>query len=324
MEEQNGLWLQWVFSGFSFLLVLGYWCFVGLKWLGNAALSNAIFTAAQASETMNNVNWTASKHTRTYFARVISSLCKLCSEGMQCKPQAWRSLQKYVWPSLKVQLRKNKGVNFCRANCGSWGEVGDVETAGEQWAREREWAPAGWFGALQLQFSSQGWLFSPLILWLQFSHAFFLVEKGLLLWALPVSPRNAPVRFLGKSGRYLLNHVQTVENFEVLIWNKIALKKEDTILGKQKQREGYHPWRPHGRRTNFRNPPCATWWAGFLFPLRSKGSSGPGGGLLETSSCQSQGLQALGAYKGACLQLLRLFSSSAFPGQGCFQPDCHK
>lgn len=247
-------------------------------------------------ETMNNVNWTASKHTRTYFARVISSLCKLCSEGMQSKPQAWRSLQKYVWPSLKVQLQKNKGVNFCRANCGSWGVVGDVETAGEQWAKEREWAPAGWFGALQLQFSSQGWLFSPLILWLQFSHAFFLVEKGLLLGELLVSPRNAPVRFLGKSGRSLLNHIQTVENFEVLIWNKIALKKEDTILGKQKQREGHHPWRPHGRRTNSRNPSCATCELPSSSLLGAKAALGPVGapgdlGLPAPGAAGSRSIQ---------------------------------
>lgn len=29
-----------------------------MKWLGNAALSNAIFTAAQFSETMSIANWT--------------------------------------------------------------------------------------------------------------------------------------------------------------------------------------------------------------------------------------------------------------------------
>lgn len=33
-------------------------CFVWMKWLGNAALSNAIFTAAQFSETMSIANWT--------------------------------------------------------------------------------------------------------------------------------------------------------------------------------------------------------------------------------------------------------------------------
>lgn len=70
----------------------------------------------------------------------------------------------------QIATAKNPGVQALGA--------GGVGMAGERGAREGDRAPAGRFGALQLQFSSEGWLFSHLILWLQFSHEFFLVEKG--------------------------------------------------------------------------------------------------------------------------------------------------
>lgn len=48
---------------------------------------------------------------------------------------------------------------------------------------ERVRAHAERFGALLFQRSSQQWLFSLLILWLQFSLAFFLMERGLLVYS---------------------------------------------------------------------------------------------------------------------------------------------
>lgn len=155
-----------------------YQCLVWMKWPGNTAHLNAIFPATQPSETMSNANWTE-QHWNTLRLTLQDSFPPYVNYAQReyCANHKPGKACKNMCPSLQLQLLKPKGLTFAVQTLGSGGEwgPGDVKMAGEQ---GREWAHAGWFWSLQLQFSSQGWLFSHLNLCLQFSHAFFFVKKG--------------------------------------------------------------------------------------------------------------------------------------------------
>lgn len=117
------------------LVFLLYQCLVWMKWPGNTVHLNAIFPAAQPSETMSNANWTE-QHWNTlrltlqdsfppyvnYAQREYSANHK---PGKACKNMC---------PSLKLQLLKPRGLTFAVQTLGfeeDWG-LGDVEMAGEQ------------------------------------------------------------------------------------------------------------------------------------------------------------------------------------------------
>lgn len=160
------------------LVFLLYQCLVWMKWPGNTAHFNAIFPATQPSETVSNANWTE-QHWNTLRLTLQDSFPPYVNYAQReyCANHKPGKALKTMCPSLQLQLLKPRGLTLAVQTLGSreeWG-LGDVEMAGEQ---GREWAHAGWFGALQLQFSSQGWLLSHLNLCLQFSHTFVFVEKG--------------------------------------------------------------------------------------------------------------------------------------------------
>lgn len=160
------------------LVFLLYQCLVWMKWPGNTAHLNTIFPATQPSETMSNANWTE-QHWNTLRLTLQDSFppyVNYAQREYSANHKPGKACKKYVSLS-PTATAKTKGLSFAVQTLGSgeeWG-LGDAEMAGEQ---GREWAHAGWFGALQLQFSSQEWLFSHLNLCLQFSHAFFFVKKG--------------------------------------------------------------------------------------------------------------------------------------------------
>lgn len=174
-----------------------------MKWLGNAALSNAIFIAAQLSETMSNANWT--EHLNTL--RLISQ----------------DSFPPHVNYAQREYSANHKPGNACEnisgplSNCSCWKPrhltfavrtLGDGEEWGlgmwtRQGSKEHRRESGLMQGDLELcssNLAARGGCFP-----ISFSGCNSVMhsswEEGPLLCMLLVSPRSAPIRFLGKSGR---------------------------------------------------------------------------------------------------------------------------